>query len=249
MSSASPTSPASGRRSRRAAAGRPRAPADSGATAPAITPRTPIPSPRIGAERAKRQRCVCSWRERRERLDRSSCRRWSGAVTRSSARRGRRPRYGVRSWPRSIRHGWSTGPPGAVKRYMPPTTPPAEAMAEQQEIGRKIQSGEIASEWATGAFPISPQADPQTLATARRIPTRTRGQHTNGSGRRGRTLRPHHHRTQTLDSVRAASPYSWMRPPSRSCLRTRLPRAGRGSESRCGSGVLRSRPRWGLALL
>jgi hypothetical protein len=31
----------------------------------------------------------------------------------------------------------------------------------------------------------------------RRIPTRTRGQHRNGSGRRARTPRPHHHRTET----------------------------------------------------
>jgi hypothetical protein len=36
----------------------------------------------------------------------------------------------------------------------------------------------------------------------RRIPTRTRGQHRNGSGRRGRTLRPHHHRTETSDRAR-----------------------------------------------
>jgi hypothetical protein len=36
----------------------------------------------------------------------------------------------------------------------------------------------------------------------RRIPTRTPGQHRNGSGRRGRTLRPHHHRTETPDRAR-----------------------------------------------
>ena len=44
-----------------------------------------------------------------------------------------------------------------------------ESFEQQREIGRKINSGEIASEWATGggAFPISAVADPQAQATAR----------------------------------------------------------------------------------
>jgi len=52
--------------------------------------------------------------------------------------------------------------------------------------------------------------------------------------------------TQTFDQAQAATSYSWMWPPSRSCLRTHPPRTGRGSRSGRGSGVLSSRPRWGL---
>jgi hypothetical protein len=52
--------------------------------------------------------------------------------------------------------------------------------------------------------------------------------------------------TQTFDQAQAATSYSWMWPPSRSCLQTRRPRTGRGSRSGRGSGVLSSRPRWGL---
>src|SRR6266511_2609071 len=55
--------------------------------------------------------------------------------------------------------------------------------------------------------------------------------------------------TQTFDPAQAARLYSWMRPPSTSCLRTLAPSAGRRSGSGCGSGVFRSRPRWGLASL
>lgn len=48
-----------------------------------------------------------------------------------------------------------------------------QAFGEQVEIGRKINSGEIASEWATGggAFPISGVADPQAQAAARHAGT------------------------------------------------------------------------------
>ena len=46
-----------------------------------------------------------------------------------------------------------------------------KAVAEQQEYGRKINSGEIASEWATGAFPINPTPDPQAYAAARQAVT------------------------------------------------------------------------------
>ncbi len=54
--------------------------------------------------------------------------------------------------------------------------------------------------------------------------------------------------TQTSDRAQAASSYSWMRPPNTSLLRMRAPEAC-GAGSGRGTGVLRSRPRWGLRAL
>ena len=55
--------------------------------------------------------------------------------------------------------------------------------------------------------------------------------------------------TQPPIRLQAASSYSWISPPSTSCVRTRAPSAGHRAGPGRGSGVLSPRPRCGLARL